>query len=544
MEKICFEFGVEAELTTTKSMPQRIIVEEEKEQKVFKVEVPANRIDLLCIEGLAQAIGEYLKIKPSIEYKRIDPINKQQIIAKENTKKIRPFVIGGILRNIRFTAANYNSFITLQDKLHQNIARERTLASIGTHDLDTLKGPFYYEGKEPKDIYFQPLGSHSKMSGVEMMEKFETDLKLRKYLHIINKFELYPIITDSNGVVLSMPPIINGEHSKITLNTKNVLIEVTATDLTRAKVVLNTVVCMFSLYCEDKFSCESLEIVTPEGNTYIYPDLSHIYMDFSIKYGMELIGIDNMDTEGVRDCLQKMGLQSECVDTDKLSVNIPPTRSDIIHQCDIAEDLGIGYGYNHPELVSRLPPTLTIGKQLGINRFSDLLRRELALSGFNECLTLSLLSKREQYEMLRGVYNVEEAVEIANPKTVEFQILRTTLLPGMLKSLAFNMKSPIPIQLFEISDVVRKDPTSDTGASNHRHISVLYCSKSSGFEIIHGIMDLIMMKMGISWTSHADPHDHGYFIRKLDNEMYLKGMQAEVLLADKVVGVIIYIYNV
>lgn len=42
--------------------------------------------------------------------------------------------------------------------------------------------------------------------------------------------------------VLSLPPIINGAHSAITLKTKNVFIECTATDLTKAKIVLNTMV--------------------------------------------------------------------------------------------------------------------------------------------------------------------------------------------------------------------------------------------------------------------------------------------------------------
>lgn len=36
------------------------------------------------------------------------------------------------------------SFIDLQDKLHQNICRRRTLVAIGTHDLDTIQGPFTY----------------------------------------------------------------------------------------------------------------------------------------------------------------------------------------------------------------------------------------------------------------------------------------------------------------------------------------------------------------------------------------------------------------
>jgi phenylalanyl-tRNA synthetase beta chain len=46
--------------------------------------------------------------------------------------------------------------------------------------------------------------------------------------------------------VLSLPPIINGAKSAITLDTRDVFIECTATDLNKAKIVLNTVVAMFS----------------------------------------------------------------------------------------------------------------------------------------------------------------------------------------------------------------------------------------------------------------------------------------------------------
>lgn len=49
------------------------------------------------------------------------------------------------------------------------------------------------------------------------------------------------------------------------------------------------------------------------------------------------------------------------------------------------------------------------------------------------------------------------AVHISNPKTLEFQVARTTLLPGLLKTLAANKNMPLPLQLFEISDVVLKD---------------------------------------------------------------------------------------
>jgi hypothetical protein len=87
--------------------------------------------------------------------------------------RIRPFVSGAILRNVKFTQARYESFIALQDKLHQNLARQRSLVAIGTHDLDTLKGPFTYEALPPKDIKFIPLNQTQELNGEELMGFYE-----------------------------------------------------------------------------------------------------------------------------------------------------------------------------------------------------------------------------------------------------------------------------------------------------------------------------------------------------------------------------------
>jgi len=87
--------------------------------------------------------------------------------------KIRPYVSGAVFRNIHLDEARYESFIALQDKLHQNLARQRTLVSIGTHDLDTLQGPFTYEALSPKDINFVPLNQTQEMDGEELMEFYK-----------------------------------------------------------------------------------------------------------------------------------------------------------------------------------------------------------------------------------------------------------------------------------------------------------------------------------------------------------------------------------
>jgi phenylalanyl-tRNA synthetase beta chain len=72
---------------------------------------------------------------------------------------------------------------------------------------------------------------------------------------------------------------------------------------------------------------------------------------------------------------------------------VHPVRTDIIHACDIAEDIGIAYGYNN--IPRSFPPTNTVGKQIPTNKFTDLIRTELSQAGYIESLTMSLLSIEE-----------------------------------------------------------------------------------------------------------------------------------------------------
>lgn len=91
-------------------------------------------------------------------------------------------MVAAILRNIKFTPENYESFIELQDKLHQNLCRKRTLVAIGTHDLDTVKGPFVYDARKPTDIRFKPLNQTVEVNGVELMDLYSVS-NISKSLH-------------------------------------------------------------------------------------------------------------------------------------------------------------------------------------------------------------------------------------------------------------------------------------------------------------------------------------------------------------------------
>ena len=168
-----------------------------------------------------------------------------------STSPLRPYVVCAVLRGLTFDKKNYKSFIELQEKLHQNVCRRRTYVAIGTHDLDTIKGPFRYSAKKPEEINLVPLTEDNGRSfnGKELMDFYREDPSakhLKPFTDIIYDSPVYPVIHDSTGLVLSLPPIINGKHSRIQLHTKNVFIECTGTDITKANIVLDTVVAMFS----------------------------------------------------------------------------------------------------------------------------------------------------------------------------------------------------------------------------------------------------------------------------------------------------------
>lgn len=58
---------------------------------------------------------------------------------------------------------------------------------------------------------------------------------------------------------------------------------------------------------------------------------------------------------------------------------VPPSRSDVLHACDVMEDVAIAYGFNN--IAKRIPPTVTQGRELPLNQLSDLLRLDVAMAG-------------------------------------------------------------------------------------------------------------------------------------------------------------------
>ncbi|EDX14195.1 GD18307 [Drosophila simulans] len=522
-QDLCFAFGLELdEVTTEKQMLTKeqgdvAVAANACEEIIYRIDIPANRYDLLCLEGLVTGLLVFQgKLKPP-KFQFVEPAKRQVLKIDPSTAQIRPYAVAAVLRNVTFTQASYNSFIDLQDKLHQNICRKRTLVAIGTHDLDTLQGPFSYEALAPNQIKFKPLNQTKEMTGSELMDFYSTHAQLKQYLPIIRESPVYPVIYDANRVVLSLPPIINGDHSKISLKTKNVFIECTATDRTKAKVVLDTIVCLFSEHCAQKFTVEPCDVVQPDGSVISYPELEVREERISVKRANAYIGIDE-PAEKLADMLTRMYLEAK-VDGDSLVVKIPPTRHDVIHACDIYEDVAIAYGYNN--IKKSLPAFMQIAKQFPLNKLTEQLREQVAQAGFTEALTFTLCSRDDIGRKLNKNIDALPAVHIGNPKTLEFQVVRTTLLPGLLKTLVANRKMPLPLKLFEISDVVVADESTEVGARNERRV-------------VHGLLDRVMQLLSVPWKSASGTK--GYYLQATEDPSYFPGRCANVMYDGVVIG--------
>jgi len=581
-DELAFEFGVELDEVTserieaTKSDTVRLSASELarlSDEVIYKIDVPANRYDLLCIEGISRSLKVFLGDMDAPTYdvvKASDEKASTMTVIKSNTDTIRPYVVCAILRDVTFDEARYQSFIELQDQLHRNLCRNRTLVAIGTHDLDAVKGPFSYDARSPADIKFVPL-THTddgrEFDGVSLMEHYETDAgckHLKPYVPIIKDSPLYPVVLDGEETVLSLPPIINGSKSRITLDTKNVFIECTATDLTKANIVLDTVVAMFSEYAAVPFSVEPVTVNYVDENknvvdSYVTPQMYARKETASVKFVNSLIGID-VDPESMATLCNKIQLGPARIlpaasgDDDEgplLEVTVPPTRSDILHAVDIAEDIGIAYGYNN--IVKTVPKTCTVGREQPLNQLGDLLREEIGRAGYVEVLTHGLCSTNDNFTALKR--SITAAVSLSNPANVEYEVVRTTLLPGLLKCLQHNKSMSFAggFKLFEISDVVLPDDKhvmteTIVGARNSRRVCATYSGPTSGFEVVHGLVDRIMTLCEVapradyvasSGNAHVVVHcKEGWYytIRELKtgtsdlSGTYFPGRAAEILL--------------
>jgi len=314
-------------------------------------------------------------------------------------------------------------------------------------------------------------------------------------------------------------------------------------------IVVNIIVAMFSQYCAEPFTIEPVKIISEHNSeTRQTPDISPRKATAEVDYINNCCGLSE-DPLRICELQKKMCYTARPSPTDSnlIEVAVPPNRADVLHQCDIMEDVAIAYGFNN---LPRTSPNKasTIAQPLLVNKLGDIVRMEAAMAGWSEVMPLILCSHDENFAWLNRKDDGTTAVRLANPKTAEYQIVRTSLLPGLLKTIRENKKHSVPIKVFEVSDVAFKDVSLERKSRNERHFAAAWYGKTSGFEIVHGLLDRVLLMLKTAFLTHEDGleeskgksldfvvrQDHGkvdgYWIEEIDEPTFFAGHAAAIYL--------------
>jgi phenylalanyl-tRNA synthetase beta chain len=455
--------------------------------EVIRMELLAVRPDIYDVGGLARALKGYLKIEKGLpKYKlnppkisiKIDPRLKQP-------ESFRPFIACAILRNIEMDDELLRIIMKLQENLHWAVGRNRKRASIGVYDLNTITPPLFYKASPPQRT-FTPLGMKQEMTSKEILS---THPKGIKFNHLLKDFSLYPLIEDSKGQVLSMPPIINSEETKITKDTQNIFIDVTGTLERPVKNSLNIIVTSILEICKN-ICLEQVEVLS-EDKRWITPDLSIQERVLNPQHVSKLIGVD-LDLGQIQDCLERMRHESE-IHGSMLKVKIGAFRNDILHEQDLIEDIAIAYGYHN--ISPCLIKTMTFGTSIEIERLSDLLRQIAIGLGFLEVMTLMLTSLEKNCQAL-GIES-ENVICIQNPASLDQSVVRTNLISGILETFSRNIQHQLPQRIFEIGDIAVLDKDSEVGVYETRSFACGIFGPKADFAEIKGVVEAFKRELKI-----------------------------------------------
>ena len=474
---------------------------ERDDHEGFEVEVFPNRPDMLSPEGLARAYKGFICIEKGMPKYVVKPSLYDVYVDKE-VCEIRPCSVFAVVKNIPMDNEVLKSIIQLQEKLHVSYCRNRRKASIGIHDLDKFKPPVRYTVKT-SDFKFKPLDSDREMTIEEILKYHPKGVE---YGHILAGFNKYPIIEDSEGLVLSMPPIINSDYTKVDVNTRNIFIDCTGLDWKTVSSVLNILTTSLAERGGEIYKVRvSYQFETPFGIIFEAPDLKTQEVKLSLSFVNKIIG-EELTLEDVSEFLARMRYDVVKCSEDEVLVKVPAYRVDIMHPIDLVEDIAIAYGYDR--IKPEIPKVFTSGGESYVERFSSKVRLIMVGLGFQEVITDVLTNPYDLFTAMR--VKPEPTVELENPKTIEYTICRSWLMPCLMKTLSRNRHREYPQRIFEVDDVVLLDEDSETGAKNIRKLAAVSSHSEADYAEVRAVVDTLLKILGVDF--HIKPGTHPSFI--------------------------------
>ena len=286
-------------------------------------------------------------------------------------------------------------------------------------------------------------------------------------------------------------------------------------------------------------ACELVEMLgcgkVSKGYIDVYPTKREVkHIPFRPEWINTFIGIEASE-EFMRKTLADLGC--EIVSENGKEMIIPPTfRPDLEGEADISEEIARFFGYN------KIEPTLLSGKETTLGgrtreqNITEKIRDTLVSCGFYEAITYSFESPSD-LDLLKVPEDssLRKQVKISNPLGDDSSVLRTTMLPSMLRIASRNSnRGVLSAKIFELAYVYIPDEDPSLLPEERPVFSGFYydntiSDSSSIFYHIRGIIEELGKVLGIRALS---------FEPLTDNPSFHPGRTAKVLVNNKECGVI------
>ena len=455
--------------------------------EVIRISLLPVRPDMFDAAGLARALRGYLGIETGLPVYRVEP-SGFKVTVQPGLEQIRPFIVACVVRGLVMDDETVKTVMKMQENLHWALGRNRRRASIGVYDLDTVEPDFEYSAVAPDGVKFLPLfGMPEGMAAATPKEILEKHPKGAGYKHLLEKFDKYPLLCDAGGKVLSMPPIINSEDTRVTQKTRNLFVDVTGPDKNAIEKTIAVIACGLA---DLDAKVETVQVVYPDGSKEVTPNLNPQTRSIDPKAAERLIGVEVPDMAKLLERM-RYGAKSEA---GSLVLQIPSYRADIMHEYDIFEDVAIGYGYHN--ITPRLVPSMTVGSHQPIEELSTTARRVMTGLGFLEIMTPALTNIEEHYGKL-GLPTPEHYVRLENPISVEQTLAREQLITGLLSTLRVNTTREMPQQVFEAGDCFELSEVMETGVRTRRKLAAAIAGPKTGYTDAKQTLDTLARELGL-----------------------------------------------
>lgn len=475
----------------------------DEQKNVMIVEIKdTNRPDVWNLEGLVRALRGFLGLEVGLRHYSLEkPLI--EVYVDKRLKNIRPYIGCAVVKNVQLNDAVIRGLMHLQDKLDQSYGRNRQRTSIGLYNFDLIKTPLHYGVAIPTEFKFVPLGFEEEMNLNQILQKHPKGLE---YGHIVAKHQVYPILLDSDGHVLSFPPVINSNDlGRITDETRNVLVEVTGT---MASTVLNTLN-IVTLSLIDHHGKAYSAIIhyrdpnSPKGmkNTVITPNFDPKKARLSVDYVNKISGL-KLKAKEIVSLLVKASFDVTESSGNELSVSVPCWRIDVMHPIDLVEEVTIAYGYNNMKPLWRKLATTSGIKPEQV--FINVVRELMIGLGFQEILTYTMTNPESLF--VKMGCPKERIVEISNPKVQTMTCLRNWLLPSLMEFLSSNLSVEFPQKVFEVGKVTVLNEKKETRTEDQEHLAAVISHASANFSEIKSALEAFLRNIGQNCQLKASKH--------------------------------------